>query len=681
MSKILKFTLLTNLFFITISAQIVQDATNLANNPQVKTALEYIKSIEAKTIDEQIKITEIPAPTFKEAKRGEYFRQRFTEIGLKNVRVDKVGNVIGERPGKGGDKVPTLVLAAHLDTVFDNAEVKVTRNGNILKGLGISDDGRGLTLLLAIAETLEKNKIQTQGNIIFVANVAEEGLGDLIGTKHLFNEELKGKITHFISIDGSGLGVTTAAVGSFRYRVTYTGPGGHSYGAFGLPNPIHALGRLIEKVSRFQVPAKPKTTFNVGKIEGGTSVNSIPFSASLEMDMRSESLDELKKIDAEFKQAAQQSLEEENSRWTNPRKLTVEVKQIGNRPAGTQSPDLPLIKLAASADNFFNIKSNFGASSTDSNVPISLGIPAITIDGGGEGQGEHSLNEQFDATDSHIGSQRALLITLGVVGVAEQKNLTSFNFKSAENPDVKVFYSAPPKISAKTKVLFVMAGRGRNADEYLESWIEWGKTNDYLVLSPLFDDKNWVEPLGYNFGNIASGKEANNTPNPKAKWAFTLIEEMFDFAKKEFKLNPKQYDIFGHSAGGQFVHRFMLFMPNARVRTAIAANPGFYTLPNLNEKFPYGLKNSPHPMTEKDVLNWTRRKVILMRGTADVLRTENLRQSPEADAQGQNRFERALFMFNKIKAFNPKSPWQIFEVPNVAHDQKGMALAAQKVLK
>jgi pimeloyl-ACP methyl ester carboxylesterase len=156
---------------------------------------------------------------------------------------------------------------------------------------------------------------------------------------------------------------------------------------------------------------------------------------------------------------------------------------------------------------------------------------------------------------------------------------------------------------------------------------------------------------------------------------------MFDFAKKEFKLNPKQYDIFGHSAGGQFVHRFMLFMPNARVRTAIAANPGFYTLPNLNEKFPYGLKNSPHPMTEKDVLNWTRRKVILMRGTADVLRTENLRQSPEADAQGQNRFERALFMFNKIKAFNPKSPWQIFEVPNVAHDQKGMALAAQKVLK
>lgn len=669
------------LFFISASAQMTQDATSLAANPQVKTALEYIKSIEQKTTDEQIKITEIPAPTFKEAKRGEYFRQRFSEIGLKNVRVDKVGNVIGERPGKGGDSVPTLVLAAHLDTVFENAEVKVTRNGNIIKGLGISDDGRGLTLLLAIAETLEKNKIQTQGNIIFVANVAEEGLGDLKGTKHLFNEELKGKITHFISIDGSGLSVTTAAVGSFRYRVTYTGAGGHSYGAFGLPNPIHALGRLIEKVSHFQVPDKPKTTFNVGRIEGGTSVNSIAGNASLEMDLRSESPEELAKIDTEFKKAAQLSLEEENARWTNPRKLTVEVKPIGNRPAGTQSPDLPLIKLAASADKVFNIKSNFTASSTDSNVPISLGIPAITIDGGGKGEGEHSLDEQFDSTDSHFGSQRALLITLGVVGVVEPKNLTSFIFKSPENPDVKVFYSTPPKVTAQTKIIFVMAGRQRNADEYLESWIDWGKKNNYLVLAPQFDDKNWVEPLGYNFGNIASGKEANNTPNPKAKWAFALIEQMFDYARKEFKINAQKYDLFGHSAGGQFVHRFMLFMPTARVRTVIAANPGFYTLPDLNAVFPYGLRNSPHPITNKDLKNWTTRKLILMRGTADILRTENLRQSPEADAQGQNRFERAAFMFSKVKSFNPKTTWQLIEVPNVAHDQKGMALAAQKVLE
>ncbi|MBX7172082.1 MAG: M20/M25/M40 family metallo-hydrolase [Pyrinomonadaceae bacterium] len=667
--------------FFSLSAQVTTDAEKLANNPKVKDALEYIKSIEPNTVEEQIKITEIASPTFKEQKRAEYFKQQFTQVGLKNVRIDKVGNVIGERPGKGGANVPTLVLAAHLDTVFDNSEVKVTRNGSIIKGLGISDDGRGLTVLLAIARTLETQKITTQGNIIFVANVGEEGLGDLYGTRHLFNEELKGKITHFISIDGSGLTVTTAAVGSFRYRVTYTGAGGHSYGAFGLPNPIHAIGRLIEKVSRFQIPEHPKTTFNVGKIEGGTSVNSIARTATLEMDMRSESAEELAKIDAEFKKAAQTSLEEENARWANPRKLTVEIKPIGNRPTGTQSPDSPIIKLTASADKVFNIKSEFTATSTDSNIPISLGIPAITIDGGGKGTGEHSIDEQFDSTDSHLGSQRGLLIVLGVVGVAEDKNLTSFNFKSEGNPDVKVFYSAPPTLSPKTKILIVMAGRQRDADNYLESWIDWSKKNDYLVLAPQFDEKNWVEPLGYNFGNIASGKEKDNTPNPKSNWAFTLIEQMFDYSRKEFKLNATKYDLFGHSAGGQFVHRFMLFMPEARVRTVIAANPGFYTLPDLNEEFPYGLKNSPYPLTQKDLLGWTNRKLILMRGTADVERTESLRQTPEADAQGKNRFERAAFMFNKIKTLNPKTTWQMFEVPNVAHDQKGMALAAQKVLE
>ncbi|HRH40909.1 MAG TPA: M20/M25/M40 family metallo-hydrolase [Pyrinomonadaceae bacterium] len=680
-SKLTLIFLIVALSFIAVSAQVTTDAESLANSPNVKTALDYIKSIEPNTIEEQIKITEIASPTFKEQKRAEYFKQRFTELGLKNVRIDKVGNVIGERMGTGGANAPNLVLAAHLDTVFDNPEVKVSCNGNIIKGLGISDDGRGLTVLLAIAQTLEKQKIKTQGNIIFVANVGEEGLGDLYGTRHLFNEELKGKITHFISIDGSGLTVTTAAVGSFRYRVTFTGAGGHSYGAFGLPNPIHAIGRLIEKVSRFQVPEKPKTTFNVGKIEGGTSVNSIARTATLEMDMRSESAEELAKLDGEFKKAAQVSLEEENARWTNPRKLTVEIKPIGNRPTGSQSPNSPIIKLAASADKVFKIKSEFTATSTDSNIPISLGIPAITIDGGGKGSGEHSIDEQFDSTDSHLGSQRGLLIVLGVVGVAEDKKLTSFNFKSPGNPDVKVFYSAPPKLSPKTKVLIVMAGRQRDADNYIESWIEWSKKNDYLVLAPLFDEKNWVEPLGYNFGNIATGKEKDNTPNPKSKWAFTLIEQMFDYARNEFKLNATKYDLFGHSAGGQFVHRFMLFMPESRTRIAIAANPGFYTLPDLNEDFPYGLKNSPYPLTNKDLLNWTNRKLILMRGTADVERTESLRQTPEADAQGKNRFERAGFMFNKIKTLNPKTTWQMFEVQGVAHDQKGMALAAQKVLE
>ena len=315
-------------------------------------------------------------------------------------------------------------------------------------------------------------------------------------------------------------------------------------------------------------------------------------------------------------------------------------------------------------------------------MPISLGIPAITIDGGGKGRGSHSLDEQFDATDSFIGSQRALLIVLGGVGVKNTfAEPNSFTYKSTGNADVKVFYSAPPRITEKSKVLIVMAGRQRNADEYLESWVDWGQKNDYFVISPLFDNKNWVEPLGYNFGNIASGKEKDNTPNPKSKWSFTAIEGIFDQAKKDFNLKAEKYDLFGHSAGGQFVHRFMLFMPESRVRVAIAANPGFYTLPDLNEEFPYGLRKSPYPLTQQDLLKWTKRKVILMRGTADVERTENLRQTPEADAQGRNRFQRALYMFNKIKSLNPETPWQLIEVPNVAHDQKGMAPTAQQFLE
>ncbi len=257
----------------------------------------------------------------------------------------------------------------------------------------------------------------------------------------------------------------------------------------------------------------------------------------------------------------------------------------------------------------------------------------------------------------------------------------SFMFKSPDNPEIKVFYSVPPKISDKTKILMVMAGRQRNADEYLDSWVDWAAKNDYLVLSPQFDEKNWPEPLGYNFGNIATGKEQDNKSNPKSKWAFTVIEQLFEMAKTKFGVKARQYDLFGHSAGGQFVHRFMLYLPDNHVRLAIAGNPGFYTLPDPSVKFPYGTKNSPVAITEKNILEWTNTDLVLMRGTADIERTESLRQTPEADAQGKNRFERAGFMFAKVKALNPKSKWQLFDVPGIAHDQLGMALAAQKVLE
>ncbi len=257
----------------------------------------------------------------------------------------------------------------------------------------------------------------------------------------------------------------------------------------------------------------------------------------------------------------------------------------------------------------------------------------------------------------------------------------SYVFKAGDNPAVTVFYHTPAKIDNKTRVIVVMAGRQRNADEYLDPWVDWASKHNYVVLSPQFSQKDWPEPLGYNFGNIATGREASNTPNPKPRWAFTVVEQMFEEAKSRFGLKAKEYDLFGHSAGGQFVHRFMLYMPENKVRLAIAANPGFYTLPDLNTVFPYGVKNSPFRITEDDIRNWVKTDLVLMRGTADLQRTESLRQTPEADAQGKNRFERAAYMFERVRGVDKKTKWRLIDVPGVAHDQKGMALAAQRVLE
>lgn len=398
------------------SAAFAQTTEQIFTAPNVRRALDYLKATEAETINEQIKSCEIPAPTFQEEKRAAWFMQRFTELGLKNVRTDRIGNVIGERPGVGTG--PVLVLAAHLDTVFPaGTDVRVKREGTMLTAPGIGDDSRGLGVILAVARALNEAKIETAGTILFVANVGEEGLGDLRGVRHLFNEELKGRATHFISVDGTGLGITNTAVGVVRYRVTVRGPGGHSYGAFGLPSPIHALGRAIEKIARFQVPKAPKTTFNVGKLEGGTSVNSIAHTAWMEVDMRSESAAELNKLEAEFKRAVQAALDEENQRGSGDKKLMLELKVVSQRPAGVQPPDSPIMQIARAADRALGIATEMDSGSTDSNIPISLGIPAITIDGGGKGFGAHSLDERFDTTNSHLGTQRALLIALGIVGV------------------------------------------------------------------------------------------------------------------------------------------------------------------------------------------------------------------------------------------------------------------------
>ncbi len=395
-----------------------QTVTIPIENPKVGAALAAIRADNAWTLSQQASICEIPAPPFKEAIRAAEYKRRFEALGIRNVRIDTEGNVIATRPGTG--KGPVVMIAGHLDTVFpEGTNVKVTRQGTLMKGPGIGDDCRGLAVILQVAKALEKAAIQTEGTIHFVGNVGEEGPGNLRGVRHLLTKEFVGKVNYFISVDGTGLGVTSRAVGSNRYRVTYKGPGGHSYGAFGMPNPIHALGRAIAKISALQVPATPKVTFNVGIISGGTSVNSISESGAMEVDMRSESAEELKKIDGSIRAAIQSALSEENARWPGDRaRLSVSIDTIGIRPTGAQTDQAYIVRAAVAAGKALGFTEPTGASSTDANLPISMGIPAITIDGGGKGSGAHSLAEEYDdTTTGFLGPQWAALLVTALAGL------------------------------------------------------------------------------------------------------------------------------------------------------------------------------------------------------------------------------------------------------------------------
>jgi tripeptide aminopeptidase len=379
----------------------------------VKAALDAARRNEPKAIEQEIRICEIPAPPFHEVARGRELERLFTALGLKNVHTDRVGNVIGTRPGRS--EHPNLVFSAHLDTVFpEGTDVKVTREGNLLKGPGIGDDCRGLALMLSVIESMNEAHVETPGTITFVADVGEEGLGDLRGVKNLFHESLKGTIDKFVSVDGTGFGITNVGVGSMRYRVTFKGPGGHSYGAFGMANPIHAMGRAIAKISDFQVPAEPKTTFNVGRVGGGTSINAIPFEAWMEVDMRSADVHSLKKLDEKFSAAVQAAVEEENRRWNYRGKVSVSPELVGVRPAGRTPADSAIVQTALAVSRALGIEDALHEGSTDSNVPMNLHIPAITISSGGRGTGAHSLNETFDTTDSWRGTQRALLLAIAL---------------------------------------------------------------------------------------------------------------------------------------------------------------------------------------------------------------------------------------------------------------------------
>ena len=414
-------TMTSSAFAVVLAALVVstpQDqpafiGTRLMAIPAVKAAVDAVRRNEPQIIEEQIRLCEIEAPPFKEQKRAAALKAVFESLGLRNVRIDAAGNVLGERPG--ASQRPHLVFSAHLDTVFpEGTNVRTTRLGTVIKGPGIADDCRGLAVLVGVIRAMNEAAVTTQGSITFVGTVGEEGLGDLRGVKHLFNQELKGRIDRFVSVDGAGLGITHIGVGSRRYRVTYKGPGGHSFGAFGLANPIHALGRAIARISDLRVPTEPKTTFNVGRVGGGTSVNSIAFEAWMEVDLRSADQAALTAVDAAALKAFDQALVEENERWGQKGQLTLDRKLVGDRPGGQIPATSPIVAAAVSVTTALRLKPTLDEGSTDSNVPISLGIPAVTIDGGGSAKGTHSLDESFDTTDSWYGTARALLLALAL---------------------------------------------------------------------------------------------------------------------------------------------------------------------------------------------------------------------------------------------------------------------------
>lgn len=387
------------------------------DHPGIKSALAAIQRDNAWTLEQQSSICEIPAPPFKEEARAAEMKRRFESLGLSPVTIDSVGNVIAQRKGSG--RGPTVAIAGHLDTVFpEGTEVAVKKEGTKMSAPGIGDDCRGLATVLAVARAMQNAKIETPGTVLFIANVGEEGPGNLRGMRYLFRVPPM-KIDYFISVDGTGLGLTTGAVGSHRYLIEYHGPGGHSYGAFGMANPIHAMGRAIAKISEFQVPTSPKTTFNVGKVSGGTSVNTISPLGSMEVDMRSESPEELAKVDAQFQAALQSALREENARWPNARDtVALRITDMGIRPASQVNDTSYIARTALSAGKALGFTAPTGASSTDSNIPMSLGIPAITIDGGGIGRGAHSLAESYDdGAEGYKGPQWALLIVSALAGL------------------------------------------------------------------------------------------------------------------------------------------------------------------------------------------------------------------------------------------------------------------------
>jgi acetylornithine deacetylase/succinyl-diaminopimelate desuccinylase-like protein len=368
-----------------------------------------------------VELTEIPAPPFMEEARAIRYAELLRGAGADSVWIDEEGNVVALRRGRQGGR--TVALGGHLDTVFpEGTDVTVRIRGDTLYAPGVGDDTRGLVVVLTVLRALEEAQVETRDDLLFIGTVGEEGLGDLRGMKYLFRDGAD-PIDAWIEVDGGGLDrLVTMGLGSVRYRVTFTGPGGHSWGAFGLANPAHALARAVRE---FQEAADtltrsgPRTSYNVGVLGGGTSVNSIPFEAVMEVDMRSESPEALARIEEAFLAAMGSGLEGENELRRDGPPLTLDADKIGDRPSGEMDPSVGLVQRAIAATEFFDVEPALGRSSTNSNIPIALGVPAVTIGRGGVGGNGHAPDEWWINRDGHLAIQRALLLTVAEAGLAE----------------------------------------------------------------------------------------------------------------------------------------------------------------------------------------------------------------------------------------------------------------------
>lgn len=401
----------------TLSARATDDSlAKLAGDPACARGLQWIDKSAAWVTDQQIRLTEIPAPEFDEARRGEALKELFAASGFQ-VRTDKTGNVIAERPGSNTKSV--ILLAAHLDTVFPaGTEIRVKRDAGRLLAPGISDNGVGLASLAGLARALAESRVRTTKTIVLVGDVGEEGEGNLRGMRTLM-DSYGSRLSAVIAVDGpSADHVTTQGIASRRFEATVTGPGGHSWSDFGAPNPITAMARGIVQFSSVTMPADPRSSYNFGTIEGGTSVNSIPSRAAVKIDLRSEDDGELAKLEAVLREALQTGVKEETSARQSPADaLQLNIRSLGTRPAGRLPDDSPLIATIRNVDRYLGNRSRLERSSTDANIPLSMGIPAVALGGGGRGGGSHTLDEWYDPAGRELGLKRLFLTVVSLAGV------------------------------------------------------------------------------------------------------------------------------------------------------------------------------------------------------------------------------------------------------------------------